>query len=50
MKKAYQAPNVEKISFQYQDQIMDSGACQSVWVNIGESSCIDGNKQLEYLN
>ena len=49
MKKPYQAPNVEKINFQYQEQIMDSGSCGSVWVNTGINSCTDDNEHLEYL-
>ena len=50
MKKAYQAPNVEKINFQYQEQIMTSGPCQSVWVNTGIDSCTDGNAHWENLS
>ena len=49
MKKAYQAPNVEKINFQYQEQIMDS-SCRDVWVNYGQNSCTEGNSHWEYLS
>lgn len=50
MKKAYSTPEVEKINFQYRDQVVvASSTCNSKWVNEGEGSCTDGNSHLEYL-
>ena len=51
MKKMYETPEVEVVKFQYRDQVVAaSGNCESVWVNIGASSCTEGNKHLEHLN
>lgn len=52
MKKAYETPVIEKVSFCYSDQVVASGGggCLSVWVNAGPNSCIEGNSHLEYLN
>jgi len=51
MKKAYSTPEIEKINFQYRDQVVASSAqCESKWVNVGVESCTDGNKHLEYIN
>ena len=51
VKKIYETPEAEKIMFNYRDQVVAaSQGCQSVWVNIGASSCTEGNKHLEHLN
>ena len=44
MKKTYETPNAEKISFQYQEQVVASNAdkCDSAWVNVGDGSCDNG--------
>lgn len=50
MKKTYETPSVEKIAFQYRDQVVvASGTCESVWAHIGVSECTHGNKHLEYM-
>ena len=50
-KKTYETPEAEKIMFDYRDQVVAASQnCQSVWVNIGVSSCTEGNKHLEHLN
>ena len=50
MKKKYEAPAVEKVTFQYNQQVVASIGCVDVWVNEGVLSCTDGNKYLESLN
>ena len=53
MKKMYETPEVEVVKFQYRDQVVAASvttSCVSAWVNIGEGSCTEGNKHLEYLN
>jgi hypothetical protein len=52
MKKTYETPNAEMISFQYQEQVVASNAdnCFDTWVNIGFASCTDGNPYWERLN
>ena len=50
MKKTYDAPTVEKINFQYRDQVVAASACKDVWVNTGDGSCTDGNAHLERNN
>lgn len=51
VKKNYETPEAEKIMFDYRDQVVAaSQGCQDVWVNIGVSSCTEGNKHLEHLN
>ena len=52
MKKMYETPEVEVVKFQYRDQVVAASGttCVSAWVNIGEGSCTEGNKHLEYLN
>ena len=49
MKKKYEAPAAEKVTFQYNQQVVASIRCEKVWVNIGDNSCTDGNKHLESL-
>ena len=43
MKKTYETPNDEKISFEYQEQVVASNAategCISVWINTGVEGC-----------
>ena len=51
MKKVYETPAVEKVAFQYRDQVVvaSGGNCGSQWVNnapAGEQGCKDGNDQL----
>jgi hypothetical protein len=52
MKKTYETPNAEMISFQYQEQVVASNAdsCSDIWVNIGSDSCTDGPAHWERLN
>ena len=47
MKKTYETPNAEKISFEYQEQVVASNAgnnCISTWINTGAEYCADDNK------
>lgn len=50
MKKQYETPVAEKIEFCYRDQVVASGSCKDVWVNIGVDSCTDDNAHWEKLN
>ena len=56
MKKTYETPNAEKISFQYQEQVVASNfgggsdGCLNVWVNTGNHSCTGDNAHWEHLN
>ena len=53
MKKTYETPEAEKMMFNYRDQVVAASGgnnCQDVWVNIGQSSCTDGNAHWEKLN
>ena len=51
VKKTYETPEAEKIMFNYRDQVVAaSQGCQSVWVNIGASSCVEGTKHHQYLS
>lgn len=52
MKKEYTTPEVEKVEFNYREQVVASSStsCESSWVNIGESYCQTGNKHQEYLS
>ena len=38
MKKIYETPSVEKISFQYREQIVASNECGWKWTNIGTAT------------
>lgn len=53
MKKNYEKPTAEKMMFNYRNQVVAASAggnnCQSVWVNVGETSCSEGNAHWEYL-
>ena len=51
-KKTYEAPEAEKMMFNYRDQVVvaSSGTCESVWVNIGVTNCAEGNKHQQSLN
>ena len=52
MKKVYESPVAEKVTFQYQEQVVASNGsegCTSQWVNYGDGSCTSGNAHLEYL-
>ena len=48
-KKSYEKPEAEKMMFNYRDQVVAASTCQSVWVNVGDSTCESGNSHLEYL-
>ena len=51
MKKNYETPAAEKMMFNYRDQVVAaSQGCVDVWINIGEDSCTEGNKQHQQLN
>lgn len=50
MKKQYESPIAEKVSFCYSDQVVASGGCISQWIFTGTYSCTDGNQHLQYLN
>lgn len=51
MKKTYEAPEAEKIQFNYRDQVVvASSECKDVWVNTGIGSCTEGNAHWEKLN
>lgn len=40
MKKTYETPVAEKVTFQYQEQVTASGqTCTSQWTNIGDDTC-----------
>lgn len=52
-KKSYEAPLVEKMMFNYCDQVVaasQSQNCESVWINQGEKECTEGNAFLKPLN
>ena len=49
-KKNYETPEVEKIMFNYRDQVVAASSCLSVWVNMGPVHCAEGNKHYEHLN
>ncbi len=50
MKKNYETPVAEKIEFQYEEQVVASNGCHDVWVNVGATSCTEGNAHWEHLN
>ena len=40
MKKTYETPVAEKVTFQYQEQVTASGqTCTSQWINTGDNTC-----------
>lgn len=41
MKKTYETPVAEKVTFQYQEQVTASGGqtCTNQWINIGDTTC-----------
>lgn len=43
MKKTYETPVAEKVTFQYQEQVTASGGvnCTNQWTNIGDDTCQD---------
>lgn len=51
MKKTYETPTAEKMMFSYRDQVVAASQdkCKDVWVNVGVSSCTDGNDHYEHL-
>lgn len=50
-KKIYEAPEAEKMLFNYRDQVVAASTnCVDQWVNIGAENCTEGNKHLERLN
>ena len=56
MKKTYETPSVEKIAFQYRDQVVVASGttqCGSVYINEGEyqgGSCKTTPEHVEYKN
>jgi len=57
MKKAYEAPTVEKIAFQYRDQVVAASGthtnCELVWVNTSSvtgTECESDNKLQSWNN
>ena len=51
MKKEYTTPEVEKVEFNYREQVVASPVkCIDRWVNTGDGSCTDDNKYLETVN
>lgn len=53
MKKNYETPVAEKVTFQYEEQVVASTGekCISAWLNAGGSSCVEGDPEhVEYLN
>ena len=50
-KKTYETPEAEKIMFNYRDQVVAASQnCYDVWINIGVTSCTDGNKHQQHVN
>ena len=53
MKKEYTAPEIEKVEFNYREQVVASSTtpstCIDVWIHSGQGSCTDGNSYLESL-
>ena len=49
MKKEYNTPEIEKVEFNYREQVVASNSCTSVWVNIGDEYCAEDNKHQAYL-
>ena len=51
MKKTYEAPSIEKIAFQYRDQVVvASGNCPPIYANIdnsGDKVCDTGEKEFQ---
>lgn len=54
MKKTYETPSVEKVTFQYRNQVVATSGtatkCESTWMHTGESSCTEGNDHVDHLN
>lgn len=57
MKKTYETPSVEKIAFQYRDQVVVASGvhsnCEKVWVNTSPADgteCGDDNKLQSWNN
>ena len=50
MKKTYETPVSEVVTFDNSDVITTSGPCKDVWVNTGILSCTDDNAHWENLN
>lgn len=53
MKKTYERPEAEKIEFCYRDQVVAASGvdnCRDVWINVGATSCTEGNAHWERLN
>ena len=41
MKKFYETPAAEKVTFQYQEQVTASGGtCTNQWTNTGDDTCL----------
>ena len=50
MKKTYETPVSEVVTFDNSDVITTSATCKDVWVNTGIFSCTDDNAHWETLN
>lgn len=53
MKKTYETPSVEKIAFQYRDQVVVASgqSCESKWENVGLTGCPkDEQVWVEHVN
>ena len=50
MKKTYETPVSEVVTFDNSDVITTSSVCEDVWVNTGLFSCTDDNAHWENLN
>ena len=51
MKKVYEAPSVEKVEFQYRDQVVAASGCISAWINEGDRHCpVEDQVHVKYLD
>lgn len=51
MKKSYETPTAEKVTFQYQQQVAASNQnCTNEWTNLGDSNCQDFEIVKNFVN
>lgn len=50
MKKTYETPSVEKVAFQYRDQVVVASGCVSRWENVGSDGCEGKQDWVEHVN
>ena len=50
MKKEYITPEVEKVEFNYREQVVASPKCKNVFGNTGDNSCDDETLQDKLLD